>query len=221
MDDFLRICQWVYHKLGYTGSLITVASQSADRANVVAAVQEADQSLCALYQDWRFLEATEERAVVANTAVYAAPGDLGNYNRAPWRYEVDGEATLLNVLDGPFVDLDDETGTPVFALVQPDDTVRLKPIPDQNATLTLSYRKRAPLLTDNTDQPLIPREYRFALAWAAVVILADVESDVALTTVAREHAARWLGLMVADQLPGHWELHSGSTSGSLHAVRPE
>lgn len=221
MDNFRDICGWVHRKIGYTGAFVTVVDQTNDREQVVRAVAEAEQRINLMYQDWLFLHAVDARSITAGTDTYAAPADLGNYDYGHWRYVVGSSEGAVSVQDGPFVGYDLNPGRPWRAVIQPDRTIRLEPPPDADATMQIQYRRNAPEMVNNADVPLIPKRFFPVIGWLAVHILGDMESDLPLSETARRHHLQWLDALIADQLPGHNELFSGSSSGNPEPVRAQ
>lgn len=222
MDNFLELCQWVQPRIGYSGSLADTAAASGDLAKIVSHVQEADSRLCRLYQDWNFLRAEEDVTLVASTAVYPAPADLGNYRRGHWKAAIDGADIFLPVLPakGHGMPASDE-GRPMAAILNPDRTIRFWPTPDSAGVVTVLYHKSTPRLAASADVSPIPTRFWEAIGWEAVRTLAKVESDEPLVVYSTEEANRWLSQLIAHELPDHYQLHYGSSDPTESAVRAE
>lgn len=227
MDNFLNLCRWVQPRIGYSGQLDSVTTATADLAKIVSHVREADERLMSLYQDWELLkkELPLELQTDPVQAVYDPPEDLGNYRHIPWPATVDGHLSTLHVVtrQGPAYLMHETTpaGRPSVVILNPDRTMRFWPPPAVASTVTVLYHRLPPALTLDADVPLIPRRFRYAIGWEAVRTLAEVESDTPLMQYATLESNKWLSQLIADQLPGHKELHYGGSEALSAMVVPE
>lgn len=111
---------------------------------------------------WPWTQATATISTVAGTAAYAVPTDW----KATKQLFISGftPLALSNLAD---VDYVTQQGQPVAYVVFGDQII-LSPTPDGVYTVTHQYQKMEPTLTLDSDTPLMPAEFHYAIvAFAA------------------------------------------------------
>lgn len=129
-------------------------------------INEAVTAFCA--EDfWPWMEGTESLTTVAGTATVTPADSTWHLTKALY---ISGFEPLLlsNLQDVDYVTVQ---GQPVAYVVFQDKIV-LSPTPDGVYTVTHQYYKQEPLLVNDTDTPLCPAEFHWAIvAYAAHMAL--------------------------------------------------
>ena len=205
---YLQLCEVVHRECGISGNAPTsVANQSGILDDLVNWVAEAAYEIEALHGDWDFMWSQWSESTIADTASYTAPTDLGEWDMDSFylNYTATTHKKLTPKL---YKDWRDEyrQGTQTsnkssLAIIQPDGTVRLQPVPDAVYTLTADYWKVPTRMTASGDYSAIPEQFerviiasakmRYAIEQGAPEILADSEIEY----------TRWMNQLEGSQLP--------------------
>lgn len=159
---FLDLCQLLRAESGTQGSgPTTVANQTGLYGRFVEWTQQSYQEVLRM-QPWRFLWAQDTSATIAAQSVYTSFAGVTNLGRI-WKNKFfetsDGNKRLTFM---PFDQMDElpaSNGAPRYFSRRPDDAIVLYPTPDDAYPLKLDYQQDGHVLTDNTDEPLIPDDW--------------------------------------------------------------
>lgn len=150
----------------------TTLNQSGEMARLVEWIQIAHNSIQTQYVDWFFLWATGSQAVTTRTPT--SPADLNVWDIE--RFYIDGSP--LSVIEykdyEPPVTI--ATRKPSVVIIKPDNSLLLDSIPDTSYTLSYDYYINPKVLVIDSDTPLIPEKFHYAIIGDALMRYAKYES---------------------------------------------
>lgn len=213
---FLELCKMVARESGtITGDYpVTVIGQTGRLLKIVKWVEQAWEEIQNKRNAWKFLTGTFEGETVDGLAYYAAD-DFGLDRLAAWPRDgmtiyddaigTDDEGPLTYIEWADYREMYDR-GTaveekPVHYSISPDNELYFGPVPDGAYIVRGEYRKAPQVLGNDDDEPDMPERFHRAIAWAALVYLAEHdESNTHLMTYGRRYGVL-MGNLERDQLP--------------------
>lgn len=175
MAQFLTLVQRVRQETGTAGTgPVTVEAQKGQLAQLVAWTAQAYLDVCNKWDDWDFLWAEGEKAIVEGTRDYS----LATNTRLPnedafylYGGNLPPEGQKLDYIE---YDLyrrnktsDSYPGTPQCFTRLPSGKVRLIPTPDADYTLQYEYWREPVPLAGNTSTPEFSSLYDDCIVWRA------------------------------------------------------
>lgn len=207
--NFLTLVQQAWLKCGLTGTgPSTVVGQTGMSGRIVQYVADAYRFIQQAQQDWSFhWTRVESASFVVGDHLYLA-ADLGASNlRTLQRLQVkyDGKWTTLSRAlfprDQILFDNVEMSGRPSSFLIRPNGQIVFDALPDSTYNVAVEYYRTAHELTGNTDTPLIPDEYQWAILFKAMEFYADFDEDSALLVEARTQYASTIHRLERHALP--------------------
>ena len=157
-----------------TGGPTTTISQTGDYRKAVGYIDAAHQEIQLKYFDWNFLWASSTITTSAGIASYQGQPDVHIWDERRIFYS-NSELPVIAYQD--YVPDDDRAnGPPEYAVILPNNQLMLVPTPDAAYTIRYDYFKRPRVLAANTDEPLIPADYRMAIVGRALIMYANYEA---------------------------------------------
>lgn len=188
---YLEICKSLVSLLGVAGGTgpSTVQGQVGELANIVEWIRAAELNVTNSWEDWRFLWVRYSGQVVGGSSLLSAPSIPPGVRVRRW--DTDSiKIRSLTPLETTWQDLsylprshfealyDPDVavvGRPQAYTVMPDNTLQLdRPADTLYAAKGSFYRSPAPLGLDS-DESLIPREYRRIIVVRAAIMYGDKE----------------------------------------------
>jgi hypothetical protein len=215
--NFLQLCQELVKELGLGGSTgpTSVEGQQGELANAVRWIRDSCLDIDNMWQDWKYLHFEYLGLIQLNTRVPTPPNtpagikvrkwdrdslilNFGSLRAKPLIYEEWSTFRKLRMLGSAGLSIDE----PVIFSVKPDET--LITYPTANATYPLQGEawRRPPVLTLDTDVPLMPEEYhRIILANAAIKYANREDAPEVIAGMEAEFIDK-LEKLESDQAPG-------------------
>jgi hypothetical protein len=175
---FLELCKTVRQELGISGNgPASVSSTIYQEKALIDWVKAADLLVQRLHPDWDFLWSSWTQETTAGTQDYDAPADLGMWDRESFALER-GTSNGQRLSEKDFradrnYVTERENATPVNFIVLPSQNVRLYPPPDDAYTLSADYWKAPVAMSENTDESVIPEQYRRIIVARAKMFYAE------------------------------------------------
>ena len=212
--NFLEACKKVALRCGVSNTgPATVVGQNGELLLVIQWVLDAHEEICSKWLNWKFLWKRFDSATTIGQATIIAPDDLGIW---------DHNAIRLN---GDLIDVEEydtikhewepslETGTPNLAVIMPDNSLHLEPVPDAAYSISADYFKFAEELTNNTDQFLIPKAYQRAVIGRAMMFYAGYQNAPEVKQEGLEMYQMAMSQLESHELPEN-SYRSGVSTGS-------
>jgi hypothetical protein len=225
--NFLQICQRVKQECGVSGTLSTVVSQSGELKRIVDWAATAYDDICASRNDWKFLRSAFTFTTTSGDDEYEITDTFDTRGRGGtnigfqrwWEQTFRIYRQSAGVSQQTFlpywewVDFRDywllasqQNGAPQCFTIRPDDDcLLLGPKPDAAYVVTGEFQITAPILTQNTEEPLIPPQYHMAIVWRAVQSYAAYEETAAKYATAEREYKRIMDGLESIQRPT-WSL---------------
>lgn len=216
--NYLQLCQELVAELGLAGSTgpSTVLNQRGELRNVVRWIRDADLWISNQWKDWKFLRCDYNGVVQANEREASPPNNptgvqvrkwdrdsivlnFGSTAAKPLIWEPWSTFRKLRMLGSAFLTIDEPA---TFAIKQDGIVPKLWVYPKANATYPLygEFWRRPPVLTNDTDEPLMPAEYhRLIVATAAIMYANREDAPEIIAGMEAEHETL-LEQLKADQL---------------------
>jgi hypothetical protein len=171
--DYLTLCQTARQRAGMSGAgPAQVTGNSGEMARLVDWVRMAWLDMQAIRTDWRPLWRQLSQAVTVGQPDVTATADMGH--PIPERFRFDG-AHLRWYAWRDFPAHEVEDGTPVAITRRPDGALMLWPTPDSAGTLTGEYHATPQVLTNDADEPWLPRHLQDGIIHEALVLYGAYE----------------------------------------------
>lgn len=215
LQTFLELCKRTARECGVAGSGPTsVTSQVGEHERVVNWVKDAYLDIQNLHQDWDFLWGEDYLVLDSGVSSYTAPftdNAIRDFDGVLTIYDTavgDSDKSPLKefpyrVFRQRYLDKARTTRRPVRISVKPNETALLvDPVPDQAGyRIDYAYWRDSHILTDGTDQSLIPEKHNMIIVWRAVMKYAQYEEASVLLQTAELEYNRALGALQESHLP--------------------
>lgn len=215
---YLELCQRLRQEAGISGTgPSAVTSQVGEMARVVDWIDTAYETIQNLHPDWDFLRFDFSFSTVASTQNYT-PTAAGYSEHQTWKRDslrcyltatgATDETWLQYVPWEVFRDARvfganrTVTGKPIEFSIKPDQSLAFFPIPDAIYTVVGEYWKRAQTMSNDSDEPLIPRQWQMIIVWEALKSYATHESAPEAMAKAERGYRKIITKMEAARRPG-------------------
>lgn len=218
---FLQLCQALRQDCGVQGTgPSTVVGQVGILKRIVDYVANADEYIQNLYADWGFLRGqTWTRTTVAGTETYTADAVLGFWDTES--FMLNRGLTSAQVLPvRPYVrrKYHRDNSKPSYVMVHDDGSVVLNAPADAAYALSGDYFKKPTKMTANSDNSLIPSQFRRIILVRAKMWFAEDEELPQMYQTALAEYRDMLSRLEAHSLPGQrWRSQAQATE---MVVRP-
>jgi hypothetical protein len=185
--NFLQLCQELVTELGLAGGTgpSTVLDQRGELRNVVRWIRDSCLWIDSEWKDWKYLRCDYDGVIQVNSREPTPPNNpsgvkvrkwdrdslilnYGSVNAKPLIWENWATFRKLRQIGSAYLTIDEPA---VFSTKQDGYTPKLILYPTANATYPIhgEFWRRPPVLTNDTDVPLMPEEYhRLIMATAAI-----------------------------------------------------
>lgn len=230
--DYLQLCQDLVKELGLAGSVgpSTVQGQRGELANVVRWIRDATLWIDSEWKTWKYLKCEYAGVIQLNSREPTAPNtptgvkvrrwdrdsiliNSGSVNAKPLHFEEWSTFRKLRMIGSAYLTVDEPA---VFTVKQIGATPVLVVYPTANATYPISgeFWRRPPLLSEDTDVPLMPEEYhRLIVATAAIKYGNREDAPEVIAGMEAEHISL-LAQLKGEQLEG-FEANTDSSQDIL------
>ncbi len=189
---------------GISGTIASVANQTGEYKRVVEWVKRACFEIEGTWTNWNFLHTFSTIDAIVGVSDYPAPADHNVWDVTT--AIVEAQSQNLGYIQWIHKKHDPtslEDGDIFEFTVLPDQSIRVYDTPETATTIKIEYWKVATQLTNNSDEPAIPEQYRDIIVWKALQYYAYYESaDEVKGQADTSFAARWLQLE-SRELPGY------------------
>ena len=220
--NFLEACKRVALRCGVSSTgPATVIGQIGELLLITQWVQDSHEEICAKWLNWKFLWKRLSSTTTANQAIVSPPDDLGIWDFSAIR--VNGELLSVEEYDPIKSDWEPstETGIPTMAVILPDNSLQLDPIPDDSYIVSADYFKYAETPINNTDQFLLPDKYQRAIIGRAMMFYAGYQNAPEVKQEGLEMYQMAMTQLESHELPGNGYMHGVSTGSMDFRVIPE
>ena len=189
---------------------VSIADNRAEYQRLVMWIRDADSEIQGKYANWRFLHSSNEFETEDMKEHYRTgqelPNDINLYR--PHSFLINSE-TLIDV------DIFEynqhvhpiEYGTPTLVIIQPDNNLKLWPVPDNNSyTVEFEYYKKPQVLTEGNDITLIPEPWHKLIVYRAMMMYGNYENAPEVKQAGVEGVATLMPQLEANQLPGQRDM---------------
>lgn len=176
--NYLELCQVVKRELGLSGDgPSAVTNQQGQLAQLVGFVQAADLLVQNLWVDWKFLWSEYSFSTIASLEKYSPPSDLGVWDRNSFYIEDTLGSIEMEFSDdyNRYRNPEKEEGLPSVIIQQPNNILKLYPIPDDAYMVYSEYFKSPVPMVENTDVSLIPSQFHRIIISRAKMLYAEAE----------------------------------------------
>ena len=222
---YLQLCTVVHRECGISGSAPSaVTNQSGILDDLVNWVAEAAYEIEAFHGDWDFHWSQWSESTVASTAVYTAPSDLGEWDRDSFYLNYTADTyQKLRALGYKEWRKRYRQGTQTndkstLVVIQPDNSVRLWPVPDAVYTLTADYWSKPTRLAANGDYSAVPEDFERAIIELAKMKYATDQGAPQIMGDSEVEYERWFNQLEASQWDGQKHRRIAHTADLV--VRP-
>lgn len=216
--NFLQLTQRLWSEAGLSGSgPSSVVGQTGDALRAVNWINSAYMDVVTRHVNWRFLEDDFSFNTVVNQQAYtpaqAGITDLGSWGITEWRdarcYIAEADEQYLQYVQWDefrelylFGSLRSIIGRPVFISFKPDQSLILHPTPELTSyNIVGHYYKRWSEMTTNTQEPLIPTQYRMIIVWRALMYYGAYDAADERYSHGQNEYLRMLGPLEMNMLP--------------------
>jgi hypothetical protein len=182
-----------------TGGPTTTINQNGDYALAAYCIDVAHQEIQNLYFDWNFLWQTASLQTTAGTATYQGQSNIGIWDAM--RVFCDGRPLRIMDYQDYVPDPNRENGPPEYGVILPNNQLLIVPTPDDAYTINYDYFRRPFVMTQNTDEPLIPRQYRRVIVGRALMIYGNFEAAEEIKIQGQELYEQYLNPLEAHETP--------------------
>lgn len=188
--NFLELCQAVVDEVGLSGQITTVVNQRGDFGRIVRFVRSSTQRIESKWIDWRFLRRTHRFETAEGIATYTAPESL---NLRSWdRMKTYVDDLPVQVFHSDSFEYNEQPieesyrGRPIRIIIEADNTLRFIGVPDEVYSVRADYFRNPTILTDNTQEPLIPLAFRRIIVAEAIRLYSNYDESPELKVQATE-----------------------------------
>lgn len=225
MATFLELCVETASDSGTfpEGVPLAVTGNTGRQAKLVRWVNEAWRMIQTDRPDWRFMvreaELTATSGIRAFTKTALAASDEALFET--WYFDertgmqdITGYRVSVGVADEqplyfiPYKDFrrlylrgTPQTGRPNRFTINTQDELVLNPVPDEDYTLNIFYRRQAQEMTDPDDTPIIASSYHRVIKWRALLLLAQHDEAVIQRDLWADEYQRLYNALLDQNLP--------------------
>ena len=211
---FLEICNQLAEDAGISGALTSVTAQSGEHLRVVNWVKRATTELEGAWFNWDFLHTFYSFNTIVGVADYPPPADMNLWDTTTFKVTADGSNLDYTMWTRMKTDASLPVDGDVYRFtVLPRKTLRLYSTPSTTQALSMEYWKQPTVLVANTDEPLIPVQFRDVIVAKALQYYANYESAEEVKMQAQETLMARMRQLESHSLPAHQA--SGSVNNGV------
>lgn len=199
-----------------TGGPTTTISQIGEFRKAVAYVDTAHQEIQLKYFDWNFLWASSTITTAANISTYHGASDVHIWDDK--RIFCAGNKLEVVAYQDYVPDPNRGVGPPEYVVIQPNNQLLIVPAPDGVYTITYDYFRRPRVLTANTEEPLIPADYRMAIVGRALMIYANYETAEEAKAQGQELYEMFMAALTAHEAPRRAQLQGRAENTQIVVI---
>lgn len=200
---------------GYSGNLTSVTVATGDGARFVKYVRDATAYIESKWGDWRFLwGGLVSGTLTAGVTSIAAPTNLYRWDRDRLFFDTH---LVTPIMWHEFVPYENmlEPGYPTQFVIMPDNSIQMYPPPDATYNYQFSWYQSTRDLALDTDEPLIPDQFRRTITSYALWLYAMYDDAAELAAKAQAEYEKWNLLLEGDQRP---DGYASTQSSGNHIV---
>lgn len=199
---YLELCNGLVAEAGISGELASVTGQTGEKARVVGWVRRACSLVEGKWGNWNFLHNFHTFSTVANVRDYPAPTNHNLWDTNSARIVTDESILFFERYTNAKRDATNPvTGSPYKFTVLPSQALRLFDTPDAVVEISIDYWQRPTVLQDNSDEPMIPVQYRDVIVYKALEFYATYENADELLLRAQTDMRDRMQQLEARELP--------------------
>lgn len=218
-QTLLDLCNGVIGEAGISGEITSVLDQQGEKKRVVNWVKRACTLVEGKWFNWNFLHEFYTFDTVTSIRDYPPPVGHGFWDTSTiriianetnlqyYRYENQKKVATAAV-----------AGEPYAITVLPNQTLRFFDTPDAVYGMSIEYWKAPTVLLNNSDEPLIPLQFRDIIVYKALEFYAKYESADELLLQARDDFNMRLKQLEAREMPSSHASGALSTGMDIQVV---
>ena len=201
---------------------VSLNDNRAEYQRLIRWIRDANTELQGKYANWRFLWNKDEFETIAGIDYYLVgetiPAHINVYR--PESFTINGELLQETDFYDRHLPVDETTkGKPSLVIVQPNNDLRLWPIPNKADTIAYEYYAQPQILKEADDIPLIPEPWHKLIVYRAMMMYGDYENAVEVKQAGMEGLSSIMPQLETNQLPGQRDM--GMVNEYDFVVRPE
>jgi hypothetical protein len=206
---YLELVREVHRECSLSGDPpASVLNQTGIFNDLTRWVREAAYEIEASRGNWNFLWSDDYSvSITQGNAVTVAQADVGEWDK---------ETFFLDAAEDDYIMLEElhykvwkrhyslgtqEQDSPSHFIIQPDNSIRLWPEPDDSYTLTADRWVKPTRMVNSTDTSSIPEEFERTIITLAKVKFAEDQGEATLLMNAQAEYQDWITELEAAQLP--------------------
>jgi hypothetical protein len=218
-QTLLELCNGVIREAGISGEITSVLSQQGEKKRVVEWVKRACTLVEGKWFNWNYLHEFHTFDTVASVRDYPAPVGHGFWDTSTIRIPANGTNLAYLRYDKKKLDPAAATlGEPYAITVLPNQTLRLFSTPDAVYGMSIEYWRSPTVLTNNSDEPSIPLQFRDIIVYKALEFYAKYESADEILLQARDDFNMRMKQLEAREMPGSFASGALSTGMDIQVV---
>lgn len=189
---------------------VSITDNRAEYQRLIMWIRDADAEIQGKYANWRFLHNHGEFEAEEMKEHYRPgqelPDSINVYR--PHSFLINNETLIevdtfeYNQQVHPF-----SYGAPSLVIIQPDNSLKLWPVPDnQEYTIKFEYYRQPQILTEQNDIPLIPEPWHKLIVYRAMMMYGNYENAPEVKQAGVEGVASLMPQLEANQLPGQRDM---------------
>ena len=207
---FLNLCNGLIGEAGISGEMTSVVNQQGELRRVVNWINRACTLVEGKWVNWNYLHEFHTFDTVSGIRDYPPQVGHGFWDTNTARIVADQTNVSFDRYENRKKDASEAIlGEPYVFTVLPNQTLRFFSTPDATYGMAIEYWRAPTILTNNTDEPSIPLQYRDIIVYKALEFYAKYESADELLLQARDDYKMRLTQLESREMPG------GHASGSL------
>ena len=201
---------------------VSINDNRAEYQRLIHWIRDANKELQGKYANWRFLWNRDEFETVVGTDYYLVsetiPAHINVYR--PDSFTIDGDKLQEKDFYDRHLPVDETThGKPSLVIIQPNNDLRLWPIPDKAYRIAYDYYQQPQILVDADDVPLIPEPWHKLIVYRAMMMYGSYENAPEVKTAGMEGLSSVMPQLEYNQLPGQRDMSLVNENDIV--VRPE
>lgn len=219
----LEMVQLLHYEVGAAGAApTTVAGQQGESLRLINWIIRADEHVQMLWHNWKFLRAEFSDDTADGIRVMSKPNDHGYWDEKTFFLDADMQLAVVeyeDVKSWVFETSATDEDQPSMAIIMPDNSLRLDPVPDAVYTITADYFVTPTLMAADDDTSVIPANFhRSVIIARAQIAYGNFENAQEQKDQGLELYSEGLRRLESLQLPTKFSSHFNLSGNSIEVI---